>query len=42
MTGFAILLKNSAELIYDQGLASSLFDTGPGGSWDLIDWRETE
>jgi len=42
LTGYKIIIRNSAELIYEEGLASSLFETGPGGSWDVIDWRETE
>ena len=42
VTGWLIVLKNTAEVIYDQGLASSLFDTGPGGSWNVSSWKETD
>jgi len=42
VTGWRIELRNAAELIYEKGLESSFFDTGPGGSWDIVDWREVE
>ena len=42
VTGWLINLKNTAEVVYDQGLASSIFDTGPGGSWDVTSWKEVE
>ncbi len=35
-----ITLKNSAQLSYQEGVASMLFDSGPGGSWDLSSWAE--
>lgn len=37
-----IAMKNSAELTYDDGLESTLFDTGPGGSWNINSWREVQ
>ncbi len=42
VTGYLITMRNSAQLIYDSGLASSLFDTGPGGSWAVESWKEVE
>ena len=35
LTADKLTLKNSATLNYDTGLASSLFTTGPGGSWQV-------
>lgn len=32
----SMLIKNSASLTYDSGLASAQFTTGPGGSWQPI------
>ncbi len=32
-TAYKILLKNSANVTYDSGLPSAVFQTGPGGSW---------
>lgn len=42
VTGYLISMKNSATLIYDTGLASTVFDTGPGGSWDVTSWQESQ
>ena len=42
VTGYLISMKNSAKLIYDDGLESSLFDTGPGGSWAVESWKEAQ
>lgn len=42
VTGYLINIKNSAVISYDDGLESSLFDTGPGGSWNVVDWKETQ
>jgi len=42
ITGYLVSMKNSAQLIYDEGLESALFDTGPGGSWDVDVWKETQ
>ena len=42
VTGHLISISNSAELTYDDGLESALFDTGPGGSWNVTDWKETQ
>lgn len=32
----SLLMKNSAQLFYDQGLANSAFTSGPGASWQVI------
>ncbi|MEK7535476.1 MAG: hypothetical protein AAB590_00460 [Patescibacteria group bacterium] len=42
VTGWLIKMKNSAQLIYDDGLESTLFDTGPGGSWNVVSWKESQ
>ena len=42
VTGHLISMSNSAQLIYDDGLESALFDTGPGGSWNVVNWKETQ
>src|SRR3989344_3910693 len=36
VTAYKIYLKNSANIKYDTGLASVVFDSGPGGSWTFI------
>lgn len=36
VTAYKITLKNSANVRYDTGLASTVFDSGPGGSWGFI------
>ena len=42
LTGWRIRLRNSAEIVYELGISSMLFSTGPGGSWNINDWLETE
>lgn len=42
ITGYRIRLRNSAEVEYELGIASLLFTSGPGGTWRIIDWFETE
>ncbi|MBI5003761.1 hypothetical protein HZC00_01570 [Candidatus Kaiserbacteria bacterium] len=36
VTGYRIEVKNSAEIVYETGLGSALFSSGPGGSWAYI------
>lgn len=36
VTAYKILLKNSAEVTYDSGLPSAVFQSGPGGSWSFV------
>jgi Tfp pilus assembly protein PilX len=38
-TGGGLHLSNGANVIYDQGLASSQFSGGPGGSWVPVEWQ---
>lgn len=35
-TAYKITLQNTASVTYDTGLPSSVFDSGPGGSWNYI------
>lgn len=41
-TAYKLLLKNNAEIIYEIGMASLKFTSGPGGSWRVSSWREIE
>lgn len=36
VTAWRIRAKNSAEVMYETGLGSSLFPAGPGGSWAIV------
>lgn len=36
VTAWRITVKNSAEVVYESGLANALFSSGPGGSWAYI------
>jgi len=40
VTAYKIHLKNSAQVIYETGLASLLFTTGPGGGYVVDSWQE--
>ncbi|MEX0930597.1 MAG: hypothetical protein WDZ79_02870 [Candidatus Paceibacterota bacterium] len=42
VTAYTVHAKNSAEVIYETGLASLLFDSGPGASYAIQSWREVE
>ena len=35
-TGYKIVLSQSANVVYDTGLQSTVFQSGPGGSWSFI------
>ena len=35
-------LKNTAEVIYETGIANLLFDSGPSGSYEILSWEEIE
>lgn len=39
-TGYLINLKNSAQVIYETGLANLLFQSGPGGGFSINSWGE--
>lgn len=36
VTAYKISLKNSANIVYDTGLSNTVFQSGPGGSWNFI------
>ncbi len=36
VTAYEINLQNSANVTYDTGLPSAVFQSGPGGSWDFV------
>lgn len=40
LTAYQIHLNNGAQVIYESGLASVLFSSGVGGSWQVLDWAE--
>jgi len=42
ITGYGIYLANNAEIVYEQDLINSSFSSGPGGSWEVASWKETE
>ena len=41
-TGYKLHLDNNAVIEYESGLEDVGFTSGPGGSWELIDWLEIE
>jgi len=41
-TGYKLYLDNNAEIEYEIGLEDTTFTSGPGGSWEVISWREIE
>jgi len=40
MTGETLYLTGGGEINYKSGLASSIFASGPGGIWKIIEWQE--
>ena len=42
VTGYKIVLGNSAEIIYESGLINLLFTSGPGGGFTIHSWSEKE
>ena len=42
LTGYAIRLENNAKIVYEEGLINSSFSSGPGGGWEIADWKEVE
>lgn len=42
VSAYRIRTKNSAEIIYETGLSSLLFDSGPGGGFEIDSWGEIE
>lgn len=42
ITGYKIRIENNAEIEYESGLQDSIFSSGPGASWQVKSWKETE
>jgi len=42
VSGYKIIVGNSAEIIYESGLVNLLFTSGPGGGFTINSWREVE
>jgi hypothetical protein len=42
ITGYQIYLDNNAIVEYEIGLEDTAFSSGPGGSWEISEWREIE
>jgi len=42
VTGYKIRLQNSANVVYDAGLPSTLFEAGPSGGYTISGWNEVE
>lgn len=40
VTGYQITISNGAQIIYDSGLASAMFSSGAGASWEISPWQE--
>ncbi|MBI4121080.1 MAG: hypothetical protein HY457_02405 [Parcubacteria group bacterium] len=40
VSAYRLHLKNSAQVEYEAGVQNSVFESGPGGSYDIIDWKE--
>jgi len=41
-TAYKIILQNTANVTYDTGLPSTLFQSGPAGGYDITGWFETQ
>ena len=42
VTGYKLYLDNNAIIEYETGLEDVNFSSGPGGSWELSEWKEIE
>ena len=42
VTGYKIQIENNAIIQYESGLEEATFSSGPGGSWEVISWKEVE
>ena len=40
VTGYRIVLQNTSNVVYTSGLQNALFSSGPGGAWEVQDWKE--
>ena len=41
-TGYALYLDNNAVIEYESGLEDTRFVSGPGASWEILEWKEVE
>ena len=41
-TAYQIYLDNEAIIKYESGLKDTFFSSGPGGSWEILEWKEVE
>jgi len=42
ITGYAIRMENNSEIVYQEGLINASFSSGPGGGWEITEWKEIE
>jgi len=42
VTGYKVFLDENAVVEYEYGLEDAEFSSGPGGSWEVISWKEVE
>ena len=42
VTGYQIHIQNNTQIVYESGLVSILFTSGPGGGYTISDWREIQ
>lgn len=42
VTGYQVYLEENAVVNYETGLEDTEFSSGPGGSWEVASWKETE
>lgn len=42
VSGYRIRLKNSAQAVYETGIANLVFDSGPSGGYEIQSWKEIE
>jgi hypothetical protein len=40
VTAYKVVLQNSANVVYDTGLPSTMFDSGPSGGYSITSWVE--
>ncbi|MCH7541914.1 hypothetical protein IH981_04045, partial [Patescibacteria group bacterium] len=40
VTSYKLVLESNAEVTYETGLASVLFISGPGGTFQILSWQE--
>ena len=42
VTGYKIQIEETAKVWYETGLQDLRFSGGPGGSWEVVSWKEIE